>query len=163
MFECPGCGLQSPVSAGPTHPSMRSSPGCWAAFGEVLAREFSDPAYFPLHQVTVDTYAGSHPGGRDRRAVQTTALHLMTLQLVLEQRADASVGRVLHKRMIERLPALTWLEPPVVYGRMTAADVLRAASAAEHLRLIRRWAEDVWAAWEPHHPTVRAWVRESLE
>ncbi|CAN5501226.1 hypothetical protein BH20ACT17_BH20ACT17_04000 [soil metagenome] len=26
---------------------MPSSPGCWAIFGTLLAREFSDPAYFP--------------------------------------------------------------------------------------------------------------------
>ena len=43
---CPGCGALLPVENGPTHPYMRSSPACWARYGEVLAREFGDPAYF---------------------------------------------------------------------------------------------------------------------
>ncbi len=112
---------------------MRSSPGCWSAFGELLAREFSDPAYFALHQVTVDSYAASHPGNPERRAIQAMALHLMTLQLVVEGGADASLGPVLHKRMVHRLPELWWLEPPVLHGRMTTADVLRGTGAEEHL------------------------------
>ena len=52
------------MSDGPTHPYYGCSPACWARYGEVLAREFQDPAYFGLHQLTVDAYAVQHPGSR---------------------------------------------------------------------------------------------------
>ena len=37
--RCLGCGAELPVFAGPVHRYMESSPGCWAAYGEVLARD----------------------------------------------------------------------------------------------------------------------------
>jgi hypothetical protein len=40
-------------------------------YGEMLAREYGDPAYFRVHQLTVDTYAVQHPGPRERRAIQS--------------------------------------------------------------------------------------------
>jgi len=103
--ECPSCGSRSLLTEGPTHPLMPSSPGCWAIFGELLAREFSDPAYFPLHQLTVDSYAASHPGKPERRATQATGLHLMTLQLFVERGIDARAGPTLHKRMVRHRPS----------------------------------------------------------
>jgi hypothetical protein len=160
--QCPGCAVVLPEEEGPTHAYLRSSPACWARFGEVLAREFGDPAYFALHQLTVDAYAVSHPGVPERRSIQSVGLHLMTLCMVLERGADPREGPKLHKQMVDR-PDLTWLEPPAVAGRMSAADVLAADSPAEHERLVGAWAADVWDAWAAHHDTVRAWVDQSLE
>ena len=40
--SCFSCGAEVPKSDGPVHKYIDSSPGCWAAFGEVLARECSD-------------------------------------------------------------------------------------------------------------------------
>lgn len=121
------------------------------------------PCLLPLHQLTVDSYGASHPGKPERRATQATGLHLMTLQLFIERGIDASAGPKLHKRIVRHPPELRWLEPPSLRGRLTAADVLDATTAAEHLLLVRRWAEDIWAAWATHHATVRDWVRQSLQ
>jgi len=44
VAKCPGCGGTFPLLGGPVHRYMESSPGCWAAYGVVLAREYSDPA-----------------------------------------------------------------------------------------------------------------------
>ena len=57
VSTCPGCRLVLPAQDGTTHPYIGSSTACWALFGDVLAREFQDPAYFRLYQLTVDTYA----------------------------------------------------------------------------------------------------------
>ncbi len=143
------------------HPYMRSSSACWRRFGEILAREFGDPAYFALHQVTVDTYAVQHPGVAERRAIQSVGLHLMTLCLVLEHGADPREGPKLHRRMVQR-PPLQWLDPPPMGDRLKVVDVLPARSPAEHGRLVHAWARDVWEAWAAHHDTVRGWVRHSL-
>lgn len=157
---CPGCGVVLPSEEGPTHAYIRSSPACWARYGELLAREFGDPAYFGLHQVTVDVYAVQHPGAAERRAIQSVGLHLMTLCMVLEQGADPTEGPKLHRRMAKR-PGIEWLDPPAMAGRMTVVDVLPARSPQEHEQLVRAWAEDVWEAWAPHHDTVRRWVEQS--
>src|SRR5436190_1879442 len=39
---CIGCGVLTPDADGPTHPYLGASPGCWAVYGEVLAREYGE-------------------------------------------------------------------------------------------------------------------------
>ena len=159
---CPGCGLVLPEHHGPAHPYLGASPACWAVYGEVLAREYGDPAYFRIHQLTVDAYAVQHPGAPERRTIQSVALHLITLCLVVERDADPTAGPNLHRRLAGRA-AFHWLDPPEPRGRLTVADVRRADSAAEHASVVEAWARDVWAAWEPHHGTVRGWIEHGLE
>ena len=47
---------------------MESSPACWAAYGEVLAREYSDPAYFQVHRLSVGEQQSCERPYRDVRA-----------------------------------------------------------------------------------------------
>jgi hypothetical protein len=161
VSACEGCGLELPVQEGPTHAYLGASAACWALFGAVLAREFGDPAYFRLHQLTVDTYAVQHPGRPERRSIRSVALHLITLCLVLEDGVEPRDGPKLHARLAKR-GSFRWLEPPRPNGRLTVADVLRAKTPAEHERAVEAWARDVWAAWQAHHATVRAWIEQLL-
>ena len=161
MSRCQGCGLLLPTPVGPTHAYIGASPACWALYGEVLAREYGDPDSFRLHQVTVDTYAVQHPGVPERRSIQSVAVHLITLCLVLEEGVDPAAGRALHKRLAARA-SFHWLAPPSPNGHITVADVLEARTPAEHECTVEAWARDVWAAWEPHHATVRRWIERFL-
>jgi uncharacterized protein DUF5946 len=140
----------------------RGWPACWALFGELLAREFGDPGYFAVPQLSVDTYAAQHPGWRERRSIQSLGLHLMTLSLFLEGGADISEGPALVKRIMANRPVFEWLGPPRLSGGMTVADVLEARDAREHSRLVHAWARDVWDAWAPHHNVVRRWIEQSI-
>jgi hypothetical protein len=158
---CPGCGLTLPARAGPTHAYIGASPACWALYGEVLAREYDDPRYARLHQITVDTYAVQHPGVPERRSIQSVALHLITLCLVLEDGADPREGPTLHGRLAES-SSFHWLEPPSSNGHITVVDVLRARTPTEHERMVEAWARDVWSAWSQHHATVRDWIERTL-
>jgi hypothetical protein len=158
---CPGCGVVLPAHDGPTHRYLGASAACWALYGRLMAREFTDAAYFAVHQMSTDTYAVQHPGVPERRTIQSVALNLMTLCLVLEKGADPLDAPGLHKRMVAR-PAFHWLEPPRPNGNMTVADVLRVEDPVEHSRLVAAWARDVWDAWAPHHPTVRNWIEHTL-
>jgi hypothetical protein len=63
---CVGCGAIFEDREGPTHRYTESSPACWAAYGEVVAREYSDSSYAALHGLTVDAYAVQHPGPGSR-------------------------------------------------------------------------------------------------
>jgi hypothetical protein len=75
---CPGCGVVLPAHDGPTHRYLGASAACWALYGRVMAREFNNPAYSAIHQMSTDTYAVQHPGVPERRTIQSAALHLMT-------------------------------------------------------------------------------------
>jgi uncharacterized protein DUF5946 len=158
---CPGCGLMLAVGYGPVHPYIGASAACWALYGELTARAFARPEYLAVHQMTVDAYAVQHPGGAERRAVQSVALHLMTLCLWLERDGDPRDGPRLHRRMVRR-PIWHWLDPPDLDGRMTVRDALGARDLADPARGVGAWAGDVWAAWSPHHDTVRRWLERCL-
>lgn len=153
---CPGCGVVLADVEGPVHRYMTSSPACWAMYGEVLAREYSDPAWMAAHGLTVDAYAVQHPGDDSRQAVRSVALHLVSLHAVLEEGVSPSAATRLLQRAAE-LRDFAWLPPPANRGATTVADVRASTSAAEHGRRVRRWAEDAWAAWRAHHERVRAW------
>jgi hypothetical protein len=57
LVPCLGCGGLFPDGDGPTHRHMESSRGCWAAFGELSAREYGDLcsawAAWATHQASV--------------------------------------------------------------------------------------------------------------
>lgn len=71
-------------------------------------------------------------------------------------------GPALHKRMVAHRPDFTWLAPPPQRSLLTVADVTTAHGAGEHHQLVREWGRQVWQAWSPHHPTIRAWNAYAL-
>jgi CTP:molybdopterin cytidylyltransferase MocA len=156
---CPGCGARfAPIGAQAVHPYLGASASCWAAFGELLAREFGDPAYYGgIHRHTVDAYAAQHPGEDGRRQRQSVALHLIGLCHWLEGDLESVRLNAITGRLTESARDWPWLQPPSFY-EMTVLDVLTAADAEEHGLLVRRWAEAVWDAWRAHQPTVRRWA-----
>jgi len=140
---------------------MLSSPGCWAGYTAVLAREYGDPAYFEVHQFTVDAYAVQHPGGQDAQSLQSVTTHLIRLCLQLEHGASGQRANALMMRARESCAPFVWLEPPAETGKLTAADLIAADSADEHRQRVRAWARCAWEAWAPHHETVRHWIDQS--
>jgi hypothetical protein len=157
---CFGCGGTFPDREGPTHRYMESSPGCWTVYGEVLGREYSDREYGILNRLTVDAYAVQHPGRRKRQAVQSVALHLISLCLILERgKSVDDATRAIHLGAA-RKNYFAWLEPPNSMGPVTVADIQHAQAAHDHLVLVKNWAKSAWLAWAPHHATVHAWADE---
>jgi CTP:molybdopterin cytidylyltransferase MocA len=160
---CPGCGARYlPHVVDETHPYIGASPACWATFGELLAREFGDPAYGSVHRHTVDVYAVQHPGHDDRRQRQSVALHLVGLCHWLEQDVAPDRLNAITQRLANDERAWPWLTPPAHYP-MTVADLLAARDGPQHVRLVRRWAEETWGAWTAHHDLVRGWARDALD
>ncbi len=158
LTKCQGCGGVVPGIEGPTHPYMLSAPGCWSLYGEVLAREYSDPAWSRLHRLTVDCYAVQHPQSRDRRNRQSVAIHLMSLCLVLERGGSDAEARALLSRSARRADEWPALPVPADLGAVTTADVHRAASLDAHLALVSEWAASAWGAWAAEHERVRGWL-----
>jgi hypothetical protein len=143
----------------PGHRDIGSSPGCWALFGEVLAREYSDFRYARAHRLTVDAYGVQHPGTPSPHAIASVGLHLVRLHWVLELGWDSERATKAMQRLAERKSELVWLAPPASRGTITVRSVHEASGPEEHARLVRAWAEDVWQAWNSYHEIVRGWGR----
>jgi CTP:molybdopterin cytidylyltransferase MocA len=159
---CQGCGvLLAPQQDGPTHEYLGASAACWMAFGELAAREFGEMGYGRLHRNTVDAYAVQHPGIDGRRQRQSVALHLIGLCHWLEHGLSATRLIPITQRLAGDKRDWPWLEVPAWYD-MTVVDVLAAADAAAHERLVRLWAESVWEAWSAHRELVRRWAAEAV-
>lgn len=71
--RCAGCGAA--VDGGTV--------GCGALFDEVLARDYSDPAYFRCHKLVVDCYSLQHPDEFCRSA-KSLASHLVGQGIAIE-------------------------------------------------------------------------------
>lgn len=161
--RCPGCGGRYPaMTAEETHPYIGASTACWAAFGEVLAREFQDPAYGWIHRHTVDAYTVQHPGLDDRRQRQSVALHLIGLCHWIEHGLRTEHINRVTQRLANSAAAWPWLDAPEDY-ELTVQDVLAATSGEEHGRYVRHWGESVWEAWGEHHDLIRRWAAEALD
>ena len=106
-------------------------------YGEVLAREYSDPTYFEVHRLTVDAYAVQHPGSIDRQSIQSVGVHLIRLCLFLEHGLTAENANDAMLKAAKNKHSFIFLEPPQSFGSITAADIYKARSATEHKGIVR--------------------------
>jgi uncharacterized protein DUF5946 len=156
---CPGCGIALPAHSGPTHAYVGASPACWQLYARLCADPYSRRDGTRLRRLVVDTYAAQHPGIKRRRAMQSVAVHLMGLCVLLERDGEARrLSPVLGRMPARKTMDLHWLTPPDLTRCRTAADVLAAGPADDYATSAEAWAKSVWAAWRPHHETVRGWL-----
>src|SRR5262245_22039659 len=158
---CLGCGAVLPEVNGPTHDYMESSPACWAMYGEVLAREYSDVTYRAVHRLTVDTYAVQHPGRYSPQSVQSVAAHLISLYLVLELGYSSTRATAALQAAVE-MGEFEWLERPQSLGELTVAHVCDVANAVEHIERVHEWAVSAWNAWSEHHAQIKEWATQAI-
>lgn len=147
LAPCVGCGGLFPDIEGATHRYMDSSAGCWAAFEEVLAREYSSREYFEIHRLTVDTYAAQHPGQPSPQSIKSVGYHLIRLCLLLERGLTMERANDAMLAITKTKEHFTWLTPPSSVGEITVAEVHAASTAEQHKQIVRSWAADVWTAW----------------
>jgi hypothetical protein len=159
--RCPGCHASFPIVIGPTHPYIGASPGCWAAYNEILAREFGEFGYPECHRLLVDAYAAQHPGTPSRQSIQSVCGHLVTLHLVLEKGLDARRATAALGKVVNRRPGFVWLEPPAAPAWLTILDVVGARDLEDHELRVREWAASVFKAWSRHHGLVRDWAQKA--
>ncbi|MEO1136544.1 MAG: DUF5946 family protein, partial [Pseudomonadota bacterium] len=159
---CPDCGAKLEPLDGVTHAYLGGSPACWAAFNDVLAREFQDVSYFSAHRFTVDAYTTQHPGDQsDRRAAQSVNIHLAALCALIDQGLDKSFAPHLLKTLANNYKDMFQpLSPPAPDDyTITIKHVLAATSAKAHTEIVLEWSHDVWRAWAAHHDTARRYVK----
>ena len=136
--------------------------GCFALFGQIMALEYSDPAYGAVNLLAVDAHALQHP---EDHGAKNNSFHLIRLCWLLEHDGDPQLG--LGPRWLQMQfdgnPDILVLEPPPDRGKVTVVDVAGAASADQHAERVYQWARSVWEAWSAHHEWARQWLRERAE
>ena len=153
--QCVGCGAIVPRMEGPIHPYMTSAPGCWAMHGELSARHLSDPTAVRYRQLCVDAYAVQHPGTPGPQAIQSVALHLVSLHAQLERGFSLRQAMRLIQSGTQLKGRFAWLTPPSFSDALTIADMLEYEG--DPAIGARDWAQSAWTAWTPHHDQVRIW------
>lgn len=156
--ECFSCAGVFPDIDGPVHRYMNSTPGCWATYGEILAREYSDRTFFEVHRLTVDAYAIQHPGSNDRQSIQSVGVHLIRLCLFLEHGLTPENANDAMLAAGKNKTSFYFLKPPKTLGSITTADVVREQTVQGHKAAVREWAQEAWNAWSQHHGTIRSWL-----
>lgn len=149
--RCSGCGLD--VRSGPA--------GCQSIFDELLARDFSDVAYFRVHRMMVDTYSLQHP---DRYCLSAKSLvaHLTGLCWLIEHGGSRAVGSEALRRWLNGTPRIEKPEIPSFRGRLTIADVYEAPNPEAYARALEGWAHSTWEAYSALHSLARHWIQQAL-
>jgi hypothetical protein len=156
MEICPDCKIVLPKNDGGPHAYLGASPSCWALYGDLLAREYNDPAYMTVHRMTVDAYCAQHPGKPERRTIQSINVHLVGLFLTVERDTPGDFARSVIGSLIENYSdRFRWLNAPLSLGEITVQDILVAKDACSHQTLTRQWAASVWQAWSQFHVHIR--------
>ena len=159
LEPCYGCGALVLKSDGPTHSYIGASPGCWAVFEEVLAKEYEEYNYPPVHRLTVDSYAAQHPGSPSAQTIQSVAVHLIGLHLMIDLHYDADIATKILGKAAEDSQEYHWLEPPISLGGMTILDIQGTENLKAHTDRVHIWAHTVWQAWGPHQDQIRLWAQ----
>ena len=158
LIQCE-CGARLEAAEGGTSEYYGEHPACWALFGEVLAREYSDYRFAAVHRLTVDAYAAQHPGKPERRTIKSVAVHLIGLHLALERGVSSIDAVQTLQSAADRSAEYHWLVPPSSFGDLTVVYVHGAGGDPElHKQRVQEWAGHTWRAWAAHHAQVRAWA-----
>ncbi len=162
LEPCPGCGAPLPPLDGPTHRYIGASPACWALYTALGAGE-PPLAPAPMNELLVDAYDAQHPGVPSPQAIQSVAVHLLTLHGVFAH--GVSVERALwlrlealQERTGSRRGRYSWLEPPDLAGTPTVAEIVREPTPEARSAAAARYVEAVYRAWaSAHGATIAAW------
>ena len=135
--------------------------GCQEIFDGLLARDFSNVAYFAVHRMLVDTYALQHPD-RYCASAKSLAAHLTGLCWLVEHSGSRAVGSEALRRWLNGGPQLEKPEVPSIRGWLTIGDLPQGEDPGAHAQAVDRWARSAWEAYSALHPLARQWIQQAL-
>jgi len=160
---CPGCGLRMPArKTSNTGNYYNTSDECWDLYTEVLGNEYSN-AYLAgqVHQITVDTYAVQHAGGR--HPDKSLDIHLYGLYLAMEKGIRSPYIPPLLQRLATEIKVWPHYEPPTKKVALTVFDVAFCDEPGDYIRVVREWGKAVWDTWSDHHAEVERVISHHLK
>lgn len=100
LETCYGCGAALPPFDGPTHRYIGASAACWDLFSRLLHGGEPPLAPAPLNALLLDAYAVQHAGTPSPQAIQSVAVHALTLFGVLERGVAPDQALWLRQRIL---------------------------------------------------------------
>jgi hypothetical protein len=164
---CPDCKAVLPKVDGPTHRYLGASASCWAMYLALSGGGEPPIAPGPFNALLVDTYAVQHPGVPSNQAIQSVAVHLLTLYGVLErgvpvERAVWLRTRPLREGAQHKHQRFVWLTPPSFVGSLKIADIVAAPTPQARAERAKDYVDNVWSIWwqTEHAPTLVQWYEQ---
>ncbi|ABU57240.1 DUF5946 family protein [Roseiflexus castenholzii] len=161
MLEiCPGCGVALPAVDGGSHRYIGASPSCWAIFTALVNAGEPPLAFAPLNQLITDAYAAQHPGTPSDQAIQSVAVHTLTLYAILVRGVDPERALWVRQRALRgtRRGRFFWLTPPSFNSTRTIADIVRQSTPEARTTEAQHYITDVWQRWSLlHQQTIADW------
>ena len=142
------------------------APACWAIFAALQNAGEPPLAPAPMNALLGDAYAAQHPGTPSPQAIQSVAVHLLTLHGVLADGVGVDRAlwlrlETLQERSGPRKGRYSWLEPPDFAGPLAIADIVRQPTPQTRSVAVARYVEGVYRAWAAAHgATIAGWYNE---
>ncbi len=161
VIPCPGCkALLAPLD-GPTHRYIGASPACWAIYTALQSAGEPPLTPAPANGLLVDAYAAQHPGVPSAQAIQSVAVHLLTLHGIFAHGINVERAlwlrlEALQERQGARQGRYTWLEPPDFSGPLTVAAIVTEPTPEARSAAVERYVEAVYRIWAAVHGTQLA-------
>jgi hypothetical protein len=114
----------------------------------------------------VDAYAAQHPGTPSAQAIQSVAVHLLTLYGVLVRGVTPANALWIRQRALRgqtqtRQGRFQWLPPPSFAGSLTVADIVQASTPMARTEQVKLYLQDVWSAWsQVHLDPIASWYEK---
>lgn len=159
---CPYCGFTSPEISGPTHEYLLSTPGCWKAYGDILAREYTDIAYAFHHDLSVDAYALQHYGVKSQQTIRSANIHLISLYAYFISERETSELSMIKQKASQLKDLFVWLDPPKDMSPINIQSLLDCSDPDKYAQAVKDWAKYIFDSWEDHHDTVKPFVTSIL-
>lgn len=177
-IECPGCGILFPPFDGPTHRYIGASAACWALKLAIDHRIQPEPELLtrsrgpaltstawpridapPLDAVWDDAYFVQHHGGDSPQAIQSVAVHLLTLHGTVTKGAD---GVWIKRRALRERGVFHKLQPPPIGCSLTVLHFF-PTGGIDSVVTRSNYAHSVYNAWMiPHRTTVTDWYERHV-
>ncbi len=167
---CPDCRVVLPKFDGPVHRYLGASPSCWAMYSALSGGGEPPIEPAPLNALLVDAYTTQHPGtlmhfsAPSNQAIQSVAVHLLTLYGVLErgvpvERAIWLRTRPLRAGAQHKHERFTWLTPPSFADSLKIADIVAAPTPSARTARLSDYVHAVWSIWwsTDHADTIGQW------
>jgi hypothetical protein len=93
----------------------------------------------------------THPGRKERKAIQSVNIHLIRLYYFFEKNLRGEYLLRIIKRAAENEELHTkfeWLDSPSFADTLTVNDVMKAQDMSDHKRIVKEWGESVWKVWK---------------
>lgn len=154
------------------HRYIGASPSCWALQSALLIGETSEadlsrhvrrsPELSPQAakavssigtSVMIDAYAAQHPGTPSPQAIQSVAVHVLTLHGVIERGVASENAMWVRRRPLRWKGIFHWLEPPDLHRTLTVTDVA-LAPPTQRTSLAATFSGSVYDAWATSYRDV---------